>query len=159
GPWARSGNEAERGRPPIVKAGGGGIKEMIGRKNDPPPRRGNLAADSRLLVVGVSFREGAFLPSECGVGFEVYLISFDRGQLGRLPRSAVKDAFGEHVHWKERDSGRPQYDSGRLQYDDRHWSDVSFWPTKPHPDPEAIGAVVVDRPVSDGRLWDTLHQI
>jgi hypothetical protein len=84
------------------------------------------------------------------MSFDVYLVSFADHRPHGIPRTAVRQAFGEHVQWED-DDGWTQY-SGSTD-----GCSILLSPLKD--DASLISGISINRPVGDQRLWDSLYRI
>jgi hypothetical protein len=84
------------------------------------------------------------------MSFDLYLVCFENQRPFGVPRSAILEAFGDHVRWEDDYSGRTQYspmdgctiDLGRLKTE-----------------PDLISCVSINRPLSDERFLASLYKI
>lgn len=84
------------------------------------------------------------------MSFDLYLIPFLDQRPHGIPRSAVLEAFGDHVRWNDDSTGSTQYS----EMDGCTVRLSTF-----NDDTTLISCVSVNRPVADKRLWDSLYRV
>ena len=84
------------------------------------------------------------------MSFDVYVQSFQNGELEGIPRERVRVAFGAYLTETEPDFWQ-------LRYDEANSCDVSL--TVHATEPSVVRGFTVHGPCADQRLWDALASI
>jgi hypothetical protein len=84
------------------------------------------------------------------MGFEVFILGFDRGQPARIPVQDIRQVFGGFL------AGASPYD-WRLTYEGQNQNAVTL--LRDRSDRELITGLSIDSPCNDPRLWDAMASI
>jgi len=88
------------------------------------------------------------------MSFDVFLNVFKDGEPFGIDRDLVRREFGDAIVEED-----PEYSRWRLQYGDNPINSCDVYVSGPNVDPAAISSLLVNRPVAEERLWDSLYRI
>jgi hypothetical protein len=87
------------------------------------------------------------------MSFEVFLCSYRDGEPAGIEEGPLRGAFGDAIRRAE-----PGFSCWRLEYgSEANGCDV--YVTRTEGDPTRVKALLVSRPVADGRLWASLFRV
>jgi hypothetical protein len=87
------------------------------------------------------------------MSFEVFLCNYRDGEPDGIDEAVLRAAFGDAVR-----RGEPEFSCWRLEYGSEV-NGCDVYVTRVDCDPTRVKALLVSRPVADGRLWESLFRV